>query len=173
MGRFAVIYASETGNTEMVAREIYEAIRSDSKELLDVRNFDGRLESDVYFIGYWVNHSTCSLEIMDLLGSLHGKHVALFGTCGIDDSEHYYQRLERNVIAFLPEDNNYLGAFYCRGKMPPQIRERYEEARGTYEDDILNRMLQTYDEALSHPDRQDLLQAHLFVDEVFKSLGIR
>lgn len=173
MGSFTVIYASDTGNTRQVAEEIFEAIRSDNKELVDVRSFDGRTDSDVWFVGYRVNHSTCSIEIMDLLTSLHGKHVAIFGTCGLDDSAHYYRRLEKNVTAFLPADNNYLGAFYCRGRMPEEIRERYEEVRGDYEPDVIDRMVATYDEALPHPDKQDLLHAHLFVDEVFKKLGIR
>ncbi|MBR0164264.1 MAG: flavodoxin [Lachnospiraceae bacterium] len=173
MGRFVVIYASETGNTKTVAEEIFDAIRSDAKEIVDVRRFDGRLDADVWFVGYWVNHSTCSIEIMDLLTSLHGKHVALFATCGLDDSAHYYSRLEKNVLAFLPADNNYLGAYFCRGKMPEEIRTRYEEARGVCEKEVIDRMVASYDEALTHPDRQDLLHANLFVDEVFKKLGIR
>ncbi|MBQ4417470.1 MAG: flavodoxin, partial [Butyrivibrio sp.] len=83
MSKFVVIYASETGNTRTVAQEIFSAIRSEDKEIVDIRSFNGRLDADVYFIGYWVNHLTCSIEIMDLLSSLHGKHVALFATCGL------------------------------------------------------------------------------------------
>ena len=172
MSKALIIYASETGNTRKIANEIYDAVRLDEKELVDIRSFDGRIDADVFFVGYWVNHSTCSLEIMDLLSSLHGKHVAIFGTCGLDDSAHYYSRLEKNVTAFLPEDNNYLGAFYCRGKMPREIREKYVSARGSFEDDILDRMLSSFDQALTHPDKQDLLRAHLFVDDVLHQLGM-
>lgn len=181
MSKFVVIYASETGNTRTIAEEMYAAIRSEDKEIVDIRSFDGRLDADVYFVGYWVNHLTCSIEIMDLLSSLHGKHVALFATCGLDNSEDYYKHLENNVTAFLPADNNYLGAFYCRGKMPSEIRRRYEEARGTFRgtekdavyDDVLTRMIDSFDEAFVHPDKQDLLKANLFVDDVFRALGIR
>ena len=181
MSKFVVIYASETGNTRTVAEEVFSAIRSDDKALIDIRSFDGRLDADVYFIGYWVNHLTCSIEIMDLLSSLHGKHVALFATCGLGDSSDYYRQLENNVTVFLPADNNYLGAFYCRGKMPSEIRRRYEEARGTFRgtekdavyDDVLTRMIDSFDEAFVHPDKQDLLKANLFVDDVFRALGIR
>ena len=181
MSKFVVIYASETGNTRQIAEEIFSAIRVENKSIIDIRSFDGTLDADVWFVGFWVNHSTCSLEIIDLLSSLHGKHVALFATCGLSGSGDYYRRIETNVHAFLPEDNNYLGAFFCRGKMPSEIRKRYEEARGTFRDtekdaacdDVLARMIDSFDEALSHPDKQDLLKANLFVDEVFKTLGIR
>ena len=71
-----VVYASETGNTERVAKEIYSAIHSEEKELLQIRNWNGQSDGDIYFIGFWVNHSSCSIEIMDLLLSLHGKTVA-------------------------------------------------------------------------------------------------
>ena len=180
MSKFVVIYASETGNTRQIAEEIFSAIRAENKSLIDIRSFDGTLDADVWFVGFWVNHSTCSLEIIDLLSSLHGKHVVLFGTCGLSGSDHYYKRVEKNVQAFLPEDNNYLGSFFCRGKMPSEIRRRYEEARGTYRDtekdavcdDVLERMIASFDDALSHPDKQDLLKANLFVNEVFNTLGI-
>lgn len=173
MAKFNVIYASESGNTKQIAQEIFDAICFDDKELVNIRSFDGRIDGDVFFVGYWVNHSTCAIEIMDLLSSLHGKHIALFATCGLGDSEHYYKKLEKNVAAFIPEDNNYLGAFYCLGKMPREIRRRYEEARGAYEDDVLDQLLESFDEALMHPDKQDLLKAHLFVDEVFEKMGIK
>ena len=68
MGSFVVIYASETGNTRAVAEEIFDAIRVDNKEIIDIRRFDGRLDADVYFVGYWVNHSTCSIEIVTVPG---------------------------------------------------------------------------------------------------------
>lgn len=173
MGSYIVVYASDTGNTRQIAQEIFEAIKEEPRQLVNIRDWNGAYDADVWFVGYRVNHSTCPIEIMDLLSSLHHKHVALFGTCGLDDSQHYYERLEKNASAFIGDDNDYYGAYYCRGKMPAEIRERYEELRGTYEDDVLDRMVASFDEALKHPDREDLLGAHLFVDKVFRTIGIR
>lgn len=34
--KYAVIYQSLTGNTERIARTIYEAIESDMKQLIDI-----------------------------------------------------------------------------------------------------------------------------------------
>lgn len=172
MAKFNVIYASETGNTKTIAEKIFESIGYDDKKIVDIKKYDGDITGDVFFVGYWVNHSTCSIEIMDLLLSLHGKHIAVFGTCGLNDSEHYYKKLEKNISAFIPGDNNFLGSFYCLGKMPREIRRKYEEAKGEYEDDVLRRMLETYDVATTHPDKQDLLMAHVFVEDTLKKMGI-
>ena len=128
--KYLVVYASETGNTERVAKEIYSAIHSEEKELLQIRNWNGQSDGDIYFIGFWVNHSSCSIEIMDLLLSLHGKTVALFGTCGMGDSPAYHKLLENQILAFLPSDNRYMGAYFCRGKMSPEIRQSYDRFRG-------------------------------------------
>ena len=56
--------------------------------------------------------------------------------------------------------------------MPREIRRKYEEAKGEYEDDVLRRMLETYDVATTHPDKQDLLKAHVFVEDTLKKMGI-
>ena len=170
--KYLVVYASETGNTERVAKEIYSAIHSEEKELLQIRNWSGQSDGDIYFIGFWVNHSSCSIEIMDLLLSLHGKTVALFGTCGMGDSPAYHKLLENQILAFLPSDNRYMGAYFCRGKMSPEIRQSYDRFRGdkaaTWE-----KMMQEYEASSTHPDNQDLLRANIFVDEVFHQIGIR
>ena len=70
------------------------------------------------------------MEIIDLISSLHGKNVAFFGTCGLGDSYEYHKMLEQNARAWLAEDNNFLGSFFCLGKMPVEIRNRYESLRG-------------------------------------------
>ena len=170
--KYLVVYASETGNTERVAKEIYLAIHSEEKELLQIRNWNGQSDGDIYFIGFWVNHSSCSIEIMDLLMSLHGKTVALFCTCGMGDSLAYHKLLENQILAFLPSDNRYMGAFFCRGKMSPEIRQNYNSFRGdkaaTWE-----KLMQEYEASSTHPDNRDLLRANIFVDEVFRKIGIR
>ena len=37
---------------------------------------------------------------------------------------------------------------------------------------MLRRMLETYDVATTHPDKQDLLKAHVFVEDTLKKMGI-
>ena len=168
MKRYLVAYASETGNTLMLAKEIHNAINcpKDEKELVDIRSWNGTLDAELYFIGFWINRGSCSLEIIDLISSLHGKNVAFFGTCGLGDNYEYHKMLEQNARAWLAEDNNFLGSFFCLGKMPVEIRNRYESLRGNYGDVQIDFMLSMLDDAASHPDNQDLLRVRLFTDEM-------
>ena len=168
MKRYLVAYASETGNTLMLAKEIHNAINcpKDEKELVDIRSWNGTLDAELYFIGFWINRGSCSLEIIDLISSLHGKNVAFFGTCGLGDSYEYHKMLEQNARAWLAEDNNFLGSFFCLGKMPVEIRNRYESLRGNCGDVQIDFILSMLDDAASHPDNQDLLQVRLFTDEM-------
>lgn len=39
---------------------------------------------DIYFIGFWTDRGSASVEVLDYLGSLQGKKIALFGTCGME-----------------------------------------------------------------------------------------
>ena len=39
----------------------------------------------------------------------------------------YYQKVIDRVKTWIPEDNEYMDAFLCQGKMPIQVRRRYEE----------------------------------------------
>ncbi|SEL90120.1 MULTISPECIES: flavodoxin family protein BilS [unclassified Butyrivibrio] len=164
MLKYLVIYASETGNTKKIADEIFYALPSDSKEEINVRSWNGRHDAETYFVGFWVNRGTCSLEVIDLISSLHGKNVAFFGTCGMGNDPAYYKSVEAIATVWLPADNRYLGSFFCQGSMPAFIRDRYEELRGKRGDEFADRMIAIFDEGQRHPDKQDLLRANVFAD---------
>ena len=70
----------------------------------------------MYLVGFWTDRGTASSEILDLLGNLHGKKVALFGTCGMGNMPEYYDRILNGVAAFIPEDCEYLGGFFMSGQ---------------------------------------------------------
>ena len=164
MLKYLVIYASETGNTKKIADEIFYALPSDSKEEINIRSWNGRHDAETYFIGFWVNRGTCSLEVIDLITSLHKKNVAFFGTCGMGNDPAYYKSVESIGTVWLADDNRFLGSYFCQGKMSPAIRERYEDLRPKLGDSAVDRMIAVFDEGLKHPDKQDLLKANVFTD---------
>ena len=170
MLKFLVVYASETGNTKKIADEIFYALPSDSKEEINVRTWNGKHDAETYFIGYWINRGTCSLEIIDLITSLHGKNVAFFGTCGLGNDTAYYKQAEQIGSIWLASDNNFLGSYFCQGSMPCFIRDRYEELRGKVDDSRLDSMIAVFDEGQKHPDKQDLLKANVFTDTVIHKI---
>lgn len=164
---YEVLFVSQTGNTEKLAAAIYEAIPDGEKEIRRLDR-DTPLElAETYFIGFWVNRGICSFEVLDYLSELHGKNIVLFGTCGMGNDPDYYERIENQVRAFIPDDNLYLGAFLCQGKMPIQVRNKYQELldHGCH-DGLARQMLRNFDNALLHPNEEDYDLAGKFVEDI-------
>lgn len=164
---YLVLYESETGNTKKIATEIFAALPGTSKDLINMHERDIFPEASVYFIGFCVHHGTCSIELGHFLGTLSQKAIALFGTCGAGSVPEYYKSIENSAQIWIEDDNQYLGGFFCQGRMPPQIRQKYEtmlrESRPE-EEHLIQWQLQNFDEAMIHPDKNDCRQAREFVD---------
>ena len=95
MLKYQVVYASRTGNTQKVAAKIFETLPGTSKDIQKVE--EAGKEADVYFVGFWNDKGTCSGSIMDYLSDLHGRKVALFGTCGMGGSREYFDQVAHRV----------------------------------------------------------------------------
>ncbi len=167
-----VVYASETGNTQKLAEEIFSVLPSSmgEKDIVNVRSWNGKLDAENYFVGFWANRGSCSLEIIDLLSSLQHRNIALFGTCGMGNTDKYYASLEQNACVWISDSNNYLGSFFCQGQMQDAIREKYESYRGLKSDSKIDLILSYFDESLNHPDRTDMLKAHMFIENCIKKI---
>ena len=165
-----VLYVSGTGNTEQIAKAVYQEIPGASKDIMKLDSCFEKHSAAMYFIGFWVNRGSASVEILDFLSGLHGKNIALFATCGMGKHPEYYRKIEKNVSAFIPDDNQYLGAFFCQGKMPMHVRRKYEQIETFENGKQVEQMLHNFDEALLHPDRRDLANARAFVCSVYQKL---
>lgn len=169
---YLVLYTSRTGNTKQLAKEIFAALPGPEKDICELKEGEPLEDAGVYFIGFWVNRGTCEMNVIEALCSLHGKKVALFGTCGMGNNECYYKKIENNVSVFLPEDNQYLGAYLCQGKMPMAVRNKYEGMLKTAADKgSVERMIHNFDEALLHPDEKDLAGAAEFTRKALEEAG--
>lgn len=161
---YMVVYTSRTGNTKQVAKAIFGALPGNSKDICSLEDMDKTKEAKVYFVGFWVNRGSCEMNIIDYLGGLQDKKIALFGTCGMGADTEYYRTIRNNIEVWLPDVCEYLGCFLCQGKMPMQIRNKYESMKSTGQDETyMDRLIQNFDEALVHPDGKDLEKAEKFV----------
>lgn len=170
--KYLVIYASETGNTKKLATEIYDTIDDGSKTITHIRAWNGKTDADIWFVGFFANRSSCSVEVMDLLTSLHNKQVVLFGTCGLDDSPEYFKRLERNALAFLSDDNTFHGSFFCPGRIHPEVKSRCEAlcAAAPDGDEVRSRLLGHFERNIDRPDENDILNLRDFAESVLDKL---
>ena len=140
----------------------------------DLKNIDEYREKDaeLYFVGFWVDRGDCDEKTVELLSGLHGKKIALFGTCGMGNDPAYYQKVIDRVKTWIPEDNEYMDAFLCQGKMPIQVRRRYEEmAKSGQNTEQIQAMIRNFDRAMLHPDRADEAAAADFAVQVWKRIG--
>ena len=165
-----VLYVSGTGNTEKIAESIYRAIPDAAKDIKRLDSCSEKRSADTYFIGFWANRGTASMEVLDYLSELHGKNIALFGTCGMGCDPAYYKKIENSVAAFIPDDNQYLGAFLCQGKMPMRIREKYEHMLTVENEAQVQKLIHNFDTALLHPNADDFANAAHFTDSVFEQI---
>lgn len=160
--KYAVIYQSLTGNTERIARTIYEAIESDMKQLIDIENLDTILEADVYFVGFNVHNDSCSIQIIDCLEQITGGYIALFCSCGYVPTDEYKLFIENKLKVWLPDDTEYMGMYMCQGRVQEEQKElMYRDRQNKKE--ILDRM---FDIGESHPDMQDFTDAMDFSKHV-------
>ena len=169
--KIAIIFASQTGNTAAVARAIREGCAG--HEIVAFGPPPAEVgEAELIFAGSWTDRGTCAPEVGEFLRTLHGKTVALFGTAGFGLSESYFASLGDRFKGELPADNRAVDAWFCPGKMPPEVRERYEaQLKERPGDKRLENMLQAYDHALTHPDGADLESARAFARSILEKAG--
>lgn len=182
MGRLkmnvSVIYDSVTGNTGLLAERLRKNIADSG--MLDLVQFsmasefekgETEVSSPVVFIGSWTDKGTCSGKIAKVLQSLKGKKIAYFGTAGFGESGEYYGKIFSRVKENILPGNEVLGCFFCQGKMPASVNERYKKIReGLGKDSSeygrITGMIENYSKALSHPDEKDFLE----LDKWFKNI---
>ena len=160
--KVAIIFASQTGNTLQVALAVREGCSGHEIVAFGPPPADVG-EAELVFAGSWTDRGTCAPEMRAFLHTLHGKNVVLFGTAGFGLSESYFASLGDRFKGELPAYNRAVDAWFCPGKMPPEVRERYEaQLKERPGDKRLENMLQAYDHALTHPDGADLEHARAF-----------
>jgi flavodoxin len=150
-----VAYYSKSGNTEKVARAIFEAIDAEKeiKSLPDVQSVEGY---DILFIGFPVHAHSVPAAAQPLIRDLKaGQKVAFFSTHGSLRGGQLPRQAFEDALG-LAAKAKVLGHFGCQGKVDPRIIEMLlkqpehkawgEEARG----------------ADSHPDAADLADAREF-----------
>jgi len=160
-----VSYYSQTGNTEKIARAIYEAIPFE-KEIESIQNIQNVEEYDVIFFGFPVMaHSVPEKALNFIKGLPRGKKVALFSTHGSLRGSNMSKQAFEHALSLAPQAK-VLGHFGCRGQVDQKTIEHLstklehqawaEEAQG----------------AFHHPDEHDLADAQKFAMEMIAKLSI-
>ena len=165
---YAVVYSSNTGNTTMLAECVKSVLPAEELIYFGTPAPEA-LQADIIFVGSWTDKGTCSSETGEFLKKLNGKQVYIFGTAGFGGDPGYFTGIGERMAKNLPADSTLLGCYICQGKMPRAVRSRYE-AMAEKEPEKAKPMLDNFDRALSHPDRQDLEQLEKEVLNLLKRI---
>lgn len=167
--KIAIVFDSLTGNTKKIAEAIKEVCPQD--ELIYFGNPAQITDIDLIFIGTWVDKGTCSKKIQDFITTLTNKKIAFFATAGFGQSTEYFDNLAKRFDSLVSEDNEIIDHFFCQGKMPLAVKERYVKMIQEHpEDKKLQVSLDNFNNALSHPDDLDIANAKDFALNILNNL---
>lgn len=176
--KYAIVFDSVTGNTEMLATKAREVLGAEDCLYFGCPDGEGAAQAaaqaDLVLAGSWVDKGTCSKGMAEFMASLGGKKVFLFGTCGFGGSQAYFDTMLGHFAKNLPETAHLVGQFMCQGKMPAAVRKHYElmleQEESEMRPDIqkqfqfafhgdrerVKAMIDNFDVALVHPTDEDL-----------------
>lgn len=168
--KIAVVFQSQTGNTRSLAQVIQDSIPPQT--LIYIGQPDvSALKADLIFAGSWTDKGNFAPEMADFLKLCHGKQIFLFGTAGFGGAPDYFQAILQRVTSLIPTDNQISGTFYCQGKMPASVLERYQQLlQQQPENERWALMIENFHQAESHPDAQDLNRCRQAVCQLLNQL---
>lgn len=149
---YAIVYSSHTGNTALLAQTIRETLPQEDCVYFGAPD-PSALTAETVYVGFWTDKGTCDTSIAQFLQSLTNQKVFLFGTAGFGGAAAYFEQILNRVKENLEDSTELIGTYMCQGKMPPSVRTRYEQME---EGPRRTAMLENFDQALSHPNAEDL-----------------
>lgn len=148
-----IVYSSNTGNTEIIAQAIKEELNENSCVYYGKPAGVSTPDAEIIFVGFWVFLGTCTEEMKKYLGTLENKKILIFGTAGWGGLEVYFEKILSNVKQYISASNTIIDS----GKMTHNVLERYQKKLDEQpENPNTLSMIENYNYALSHPDRQDI-----------------
>ena len=166
--KYAIIYSSQTGNTEMLAEAIKEKLPEADCVYYGEPDKEA-LKADRIYAGFWTDKGTCDKKTKDFLKKIKDKEVFLFGTAGFGQNQEYFDGILKGVEQSLDQSNTMVGGWMCQGRMPMSVRNRYQEMLDKHMPvPNLKEMISNFDEALRHPNQLDLRSLEKAVSQSLK-----
>ena len=162
--KYSIIYSSKTGNTTLLAKNIKETLHKN--DCIYYGEVDEKaLDADLVFVGFWTDKGTCDENVSNFLKKMNNKKVFLFGTAGFGKSQSYFEQIISRVKNNINDSNTVVGSYMCQGKMPMSIRSRYESMLDK-NPEKMKELIENFDEALSHPNKDDFTKLNDIVLKV-------
>ena len=116
-----VTFLTQTGNTETLAKAIYEGVIGTDKEIVPLQNAQAADNYDVFFVGFPVQGGSVPKEAETFLKTVPGgKMVAVFATHGSLRGGQLAITAFHHAIT-LASQAKIIGTFGCRGQVKPDL----------------------------------------------------
>ncbi|MFV0519312.1 MAG: flavodoxin family protein [Lachnospirales bacterium] len=164
-----VIYSTITGNTEKVAKSIYESLKVE-KEIFNIndiaqKNFE---KSDIIILCYWCSRGTADSKTLGFLDKVKNKKIIAVGTLGAYVESEHGQKMAERVKEKVMEKNEYIGKFVCRGKIDPKRTEKRLSLPKTDKHFLDEEGYKRHLSSRVHPTQEDLSNAIDVVQNILK-----
>ena len=142
--KYAIVFSSRTGNTKQLAEAVSSVLPQADLCFFGSPSQEA-LQAERLFIGFWTDKGRCNQEITDFLKTLS------------------------SVQKRLGASNTVIGTYMCQGKMPQSVRERYVKMKNSpLPIPNVDKMIENFDTAVSHPDETDLQKLKYAVAQCIK-----
>lgn len=153
-----VLWSSRTGNTKAVGKAIYEALPCEKEIFESGRQPNDLSGYDLVYVGFWGYRQGADMPSRNVLSSLHGKKVAIYGTAGTYPDSPAAMSYLKSSSELLAEDNIFLGGFMSQGRVHSfHIGKRNEHAEKVHP--MTPERLARLQEAEKHPNETDFKNA--------------
>lgn len=154
--RYSIIFSSVTGNTKLLADALRETLPKDACDYFGTSE-NAPTDSQMLYVGFWTDKGNADSATLALLQKLRNKKLFLFGTAGFGISEAYFRKVLDRVRESVDASNTIVGEYMCQGRMPQAVRDRYVKMKEMPDaKPNLDALIENFDQALSHPDQEDL-----------------
>ena len=124
-----VLWSSRTGNTKAVGEAIYDALPCEKEIFESGRQPKDLSGYDLVYVGFWGYRQGADMPSRNVLSSLHGKKVAIYGTAGTYPDSPAAMSYLKSSSELLAKDNIFLGGFMSQGRVHSfHIGKRNEHA---------------------------------------------
>lgn len=160
-----ITYSSKTGNTEKIARGIYEVMDSEITEILPIEKVYDIEKYENIIVGYWVDKGMPNKEAKEFMEKIENKNTGVFATLGAyPDSQHGQDSLQAGVDILTKNNNKVLGKFICQGKVSEKLIEFFNTLPLEHPHGMNPERIERLAAAASHPNDDDVKNAQ----EVFR-----
>ncbi len=155
--KILIVYSSKTGNTQLVAESIAQALDEEAvafpiAEAPDCHDFDWVI------VGFWIDKGKPNAEALRYLKALRHPRTAFFFTLGAEaDCEHAEKCREKALTYFNGPPP--IGDFRCQGKISPALIGVLKRLPAWFPHGPNPERVARWERAAPHPDADDLKRA--------------